>query len=175
MPLTTTQIRNAKSKAAVFKLYDERGLYLQVMPTGSKLWRFRFNYAGKEQLLALGSFPDLSLAQAREARDKARSTLANGGNPAEAKQQAKAEKHEMARNTFKKLFDEWHENQRARWTDRYADNLKHRMAQDIFPDIGHLPITDISAQQLLRTVRKVEKRGANEVARRTLQVCGQVL
>jgi integrase len=174
MPLTDTQIRNAKKKASGYRLYDERGLYLQVVPSGGKLWRFRFSYADKEGLLALGRYPDLSLSQAREKRDLARNVLANGGNPAEAKQKAKQERKEKAQNTFKKLFVEWHENQRARWTEKYGANITHRMETDIFPDMGGMPVNDITPQQLLRTIRKVESRGANEVARRTLQVCGQV-
>lgn len=174
MPLTDTQIRNTKPKAAVFKLFDERGLYLQVNPSGGKLWRFKFKYANKEGLLALGSYPDVSLAQAREKRDVARSTLANGGNPAAVKQQAKQEKNEKAQNTFEKLFTEWHKNNEKRWTELYAANITHRMKQDIFPDLGHLPVTEITPQQILKTVRKIEGRGAHEVARRTLQVCGQV-
>jgi integrase len=174
MPLTDTQIRNAKPKTEVFKLYDERGLYLLVKPNGGKLWRFRFSHANKEGLLAIGAYPDISLLQAREARDAARSTLANGGNPAELKQQAKKARHEEAQNTFEKLFDEWHENSKAKWTDKYAGDVTHRMRQDIFPDLGKLAVTDITPQQVLKTIRKVEGRGAHEVARRTLQICGQV-
>lgn len=101
MPLTDVQVRNAKPKAAVFKLFDERGLYLQVNPSGGKLWRFRFRYADKEGLLVLGSYPDVSLAQAREKRDAARSTLANGGNPAEVKRYCSSVRADMLQRAAK--------------------------------------------------------------------------
>lgn len=174
MPLTNTACKNAKPGAKPYKLTDSQGLYLEVMPHGSKLWRWKFRFNGKEKRLAFGTYPAISLQEARELRDKARKTLTTGTDPSFAKKEEKRQRALNAGNTFESIAREWHKNNLVRWSEGHGKTTLHRLETDIFPDIGYRPIRDISAPELLDALRVIEKRGAHEIAHRALQTCGQI-
>jgi integrase len=174
MSLTDKAIRNAKPRAKPYKLSDSGGLFLLVQPSGSKWWRYKYRFAGKEKLLALGSYPAVSLQEARERHFHARKALDMGSDPSEKKQVAKRLAVLKSENSFEAIAREWHQNQLAKWTPRYSASVIKRIEADIFPKIGSRPIADISASELLGVLRNVEGRGASDLAHRLLQVCGQV-
>lgn len=174
MPLTDTACKSAKPREKPYKLSDSAGMYLEVTPHGSKLWRLKYRFAGKEKRLAFGVYPEVSLADAREEREKARKLIKSGIDPSHVKQEEKRKLHHNAETTFEAVAREWHENRKAAWTPTYATEILDRLNRDIFPEIGHLPIADISAPRLLAAIRLIEKRGAHEIARRAIQTTGQV-
>jgi integrase len=174
MPLTDSACKNAKPSEKPRKLSDSAGLYLEVMPSGSKYWRMKYRFAGKEKRLAFGVYPETSLAEARERRDQARKILANGHDPAEAKKEQKRQTIIETKNSFETLAREWHENNLPSWTETYAKRILGRLEADIFPALGARPISAINAPELLEALRAIEKRGAIELAHRALQMAGQV-
>lgn len=175
MTLTNTACKNAKSTNAKYRLYDSGGLYLEVMPNGSKYWRFKYNYLGKEKLLALGVYPIIALAEAREGRDKAKKLLAAGSDPSQDKREKRRQAIVKATNTFEVVAREWHENQKGKWTAKHAVNVTRRLEVDVFPYIGNRPISEIDPPELLNSVlRKIEKREALDVVARVKQICGQI-
>jgi hypothetical protein len=158
-----------------YKLADGSGLYLEVMPIGSKLWRMKFKQAtGKESRLAFGSYPEVSILEARRRRADARSLMASGTDPAKDRNLKKQLSTEIAANTFEKIAREWHSNRIEQWQPQTAKNILHRLEQDVFPLIGKLPILTIKTPLMLNVIQQIEKRGALEVARRNAQVCSQV-
>lgn len=174
MPLSDTACRNAKPGERPQKRSDGGGLFLLIAPTGGKLWRFSFRFGGKQKTLALGAYPAVSLADARRLKDGAREQLAKGIDPAVAKKEAKRAAKIAEANSFEQIAREWHENQRQGWTERTADYVIRRLETDIFPELGSRPIAQVEAPELLGVMRAIEKRGALEIARRALAVCGQV-
>lgn len=174
MPLTDTAIRNAKPRKAPFKISDGGGLYLLVQPSGSRLWRLAYRFAGRQKTLALGTYPATSLAQARGGRDSAKKLLADGKDPSAQKRRDKLALKAAGDATFKALALEYLENRRHTLTPLYADQLLRRLEADIFPYLGSRPIAEIDAPELLDVLRKVEKRGVLEQARRLRQSVGQV-
>ena len=167
MPLTDTQIRNAKPREKIYKLYDGGGLYLEVSPKGGKWWRIKYRFGGKEKRLSLGVYPDVSLKDARKRRDEARKLLANDVDPGEYRKAAKA-------NSFELVAREWYTKHSPNWTDSHGSRIIRRLERDIFPWIGGKAIAEITAPQLLEVIRRVEHRGALETAHRALGNCGQV-
>ena len=155
-------------------MYDERGLFLIVTPTGGKWWRFRFTFDGKEKLLSLGTYPDVSLKDARERRDANRKLLANGVNPSENRKMQKSVRADQAANSFEIVAREWYAKYSTTWSANHGDRIIRRLERDIFPWIGGQPITNINAPMLLKVVRRIESRGALETAHRALSNCGQV-
>lgn len=174
MPLTDTAIRNAKPGAKPIKLFDERGLFLLVTPTGGKWWRFRFMFDGKEKLLSLGVYPDVSLKDARERRDEARKLVANGVNPSENRKIQKSARADLIANSFEVVAREWFAKYSATWAKNHGVRIIRRFERDIFPWIGGRPIAEINAPELLAVVRRIENRGALETAHRALGNSGQV-
>jgi len=136
MPLTDTSIRNAKPGAKPIKLFDERGLFLLVTPNGGKWWRFRFMFDGKEKLLSLGVYPDISLKEARERRDEARKLVANGVNPSENRKIQKSARADLIANSFEVVAREWFAKYSATWAKNHGDRIIRRFERDIFPWIG---------------------------------------
>lgn len=172
--LTDLKIRHLKPVTKAKKLADERGLYLLLKPSGGRLWRFKFRFNGKEKLLSLGVYPDLSLAEAREARDQARRTLAQGLDPSALKQAERRERTQSAASDFQSVALEWLENVRPKWAAvTYSDTLK-RFQVYVFPPIGHRPISEVTAQELLVSLRKIEAKGVFQTARKVAASCGQV-
>ena len=174
MALTDTAIRKAKPREKPYKVADERGMYLEVMPNGSKYWRMKYRHNGKEKRLALGVYPDVSLADAREKRDQARKRLANGIDPGAAKQAEKRTARAETQDSFEALAREWFAKYSPSWAASHSNKIIRRMERDIFPWIGKQPIAQISAQDLLAVLRRIESRGAIETAHRAHQNCGQV-
>ncbi len=172
MPLNEMKVRNAKPKERFYKLTDSDGLYLHVTEKGGKLWRFRYRFGGKEKLLALGSYPEISLLDARHRRDEARKQIAHGIDPGalrKAQKQAKIEETE----TFEVITREWHTKFTPTWTPGYADKLLSALMRDLFPWIGSRPIKDIKAPELLAVLRRIEGR-ALETAHRMRGLLGQI-
>jgi integrase len=174
MPLTNTAIRNAKPSNKPIKLFDERGLYLEVSPTGGKWWRLKFRFDGKEKRLSLGVYPDVGLKDARERRDAARKLLANGVDPSENRKAQKTARADCIANSFEVVAREWFAKYSSTWVERHRERILSRFERDIFPWIGARPIADITAPEVLTTVRRIEERGALGTAHRTLSNCGQV-
>lgn len=174
MSLTDTLIRNAKPGTKPIKLFDKRGLFLLVTPTGGKWWRFRYMFDGKEKLLSLGVYPDISLKDARERRDEARKLVANGVNPSENRKIQKSARADLIANSFEVVAREWFAKYSATWAKNHGDRIIRRFERDIFPWIGARPIAEINAPELLAAVRRIENRGALETAHRALGNCGQV-
>jgi integrase len=172
--LTDTLIRKAKTPAKPTKLSDERGLYLLCAPSGGRWWRFRYRYAGKEKLLSLGTYPDVSLAKAREAREAARRQLAAGIDPSSARREEKREKVEAVANDFEKVAREWLENVKGGWAAVYHGDTTKRFETFVFPTIGRRPIGSVTAAELLPLLRKIEARGTMVTAHKVLRACGQV-
>ena len=173
MSLTDVKIAKAKPQKKPQTMFDGGGLYLLITPTGGKLWRFKYRFEGKEKLLALGAYPEISLADARERRAIARKQLANGIDPAfvkKAQRQAATEETE----TFEVVAREWHTKFTPTWAASHANTTISRMERDLFPWIGKRPISEIKAPELLGALRRVESRGALESARRLKIIAGQV-
>ena len=175
MKLTDKTCRHAKPKTRPYKLVDGKGLYLYVQPNGAQYWRLKYYFLGKEKLLALGVYPVVTLAEAREKRDQAKKLLAKGHDPAFVKKDEKKQAIRNSKNTFEALAREWHENQKGKWTPHHALNVMRRLEMDVFPFIGSRPISEIDPPELLESVlRKIEKRGSLDIAGRVKQICGQV-
>jgi integrase len=169
--LTEAHIRGSKAKERPYKLFDERGLYMLVTPTGGKLWRFRYRHCGLEKLLALGAYPDVSLKRAREKRDDARRLVADGIDPSAKRQ---AEKIAQG-NTFEAVAREWLSLQEKKLTEGTIRRERDRLEDFIFPYLGSRPIAQIAPLEVLSALRKIEARGTIETAHRTLSVCSRVL
>lgn len=174
MPLTDTRVRNAKPTAKSYKLSDGGGMYMLVTPDGARYWRFDYRFAGKRRTLALGVYPAVSLASARNRREEARALLAASADPVVTKKAIKRDAKVTNENTFEVVAREWLSKQRKRLAARYCALLLARLEGDVFPQIGLRPVSEIDAPELLEVLRKIEKRGAVEAARRLRQVCGQV-
>jgi integrase len=174
MALTTTAIKNCKAGDKARRMYDERGLYLEVAASGGRWWRFAYRFAGKRKLISLGVFPDVSLAEARERRDTARKLIAGGVDPSMQRKAAKREAAGQAANTFETVAREWYAKQAKVWVSHHARDVLRRLEANLFPDLGSQPISTITGPQLLAAVRKIEQRGAHDLAHRVLQVASQV-
>lgn len=176
MALTTTAIRNAKPTSKPFKMYDEAGLFLQVTPSGGKWWRFKYRFEGKEKLLSFGTFPDVSLADAREKRDRARKLLSNDPpiNPSETRKAVKASNRTNAANSFESIAREWLASNMADKSPSHRDRLLRRFELYLFPWIGSKPISEITAPQVLECIKRVHNQNKLETAHRALQSSGQV-
>jgi integrase len=173
--LTDRAILNAKPKDRPFKLYDSDGLYLQVNPNGGKWWRLRYRIAGKEKLLSLGVYPKVSLRDARKRRDDAREMRDKGLDPSAERKAAKLRARKIAEDTFEAVALEWYEKQLHVRTPRHAADMKRRLEKNLFPTIGRRPIAELEAPELLAVARKIEDRGATDLAHRIVQLAGQIL
>ena len=174
MMLTNKDIQNAKPRDKLYRVFDGHGLYLEINPNGSKYWRLKFRVGGKEKRLALGVYPEVTLAEARDKRADARKLLASGVDPSSAKTERKYLTAQNTANTFESVAREWHAHNLEKWTPNYAADILHRLEMDIFGVIGKRPIVDISPLLMLETLKKIEKRGAHEMSRRAMQYCGQI-
>lgn len=173
--LSATAVRNAKPRDKIFKMADGGGLYLEVSPTGSKYWRLKYRFAGKEKRLAIGVYPDVALAAAREARDEARRQLTRGVDPSTAKRIARKQGQQAATNTFMTVAVEWLEKvHKHDVVPAHYQRNKRRLERDAFPIIGKRPIAEIAPPELLDCLRRIEDRGHIETAHRVKTLCGQV-
>lgn len=175
MPLTDTAIKNTKPGETAAKLTDEKGLYLLVHPNGSRYWRMRYRFAGKEKLLALGVYPDVGLKRAREKRDEARALLAEGIDPTLARQAEKLRQQQVAAESFEAVACEWFDRHLTRKAASHRDKVVRRLERDVFPFLGRRPIVELKAPDILAVARRVENRGALDTAHRVVQNIGEVI
>lgn len=174
MPLSDAAVRNTKPGEKAQKLADGGGLFLLVTTSGSKLWRLKYRFDGKEKLLSFGAYPDTGLKEAREKRDAARKLLAAGVDPGENRKAVKASRALEETNSFEVIAREWFAKQDAVWAVSHSSKVIRRLEADVFPWIGKRPMDSLTAPDLLAVLRKVEERGAVDTAHRILQNFGQV-
>ncbi len=176
MPLTVTAANNAKSKDKPYKLSDEKGLYLLIQPSGGKLWRFDYRFIGKRKTLALGAYPDVPLAQARDKRDNARKLLANDPpiDPSETRKAERIAQQSSGENSFEIVAREWWQTHMKNKALTHKEKVIRRFELYLFPWIGSKPIADITAPQMLQVVKRIESLNKLETAHRALQTAGQV-
>ncbi len=167
--LTDVQIRKAKPSEKPYRLPDGGGLHLFITAAGGKLWRMRYEVAGKEKLLSFGPYPDVTLAEARERRDESRRMLRQGIDPSMAKKKAKLLQARSAVATFEGIAREWHAQNEKSWTPTHAGDVIRSLERDVFPTIGATPIREIDAAGVLGLLRAIEARQAIETARRLRQ------
>ncbi|WP_370598021.1 tyrosine-type recombinase/integrase [Plesiomonas shigelloides] len=174
MKLTIRQIDTTKPRDKAFKLSDGGGLYLLVNPSGSKYWRLKYRFVGKEKLLAIGVYPDISLAQARSRREEAKKLLLEGRDPGQERKLEKLSRQLEVESSFEVIAREWYTRRFDRWSVSYREEMMRTFEKDVFPFIGHRPIKDIKPLELLEVLSKLETRGATEKARKVRQRCGEV-
>lgn len=167
--LTDIQLKKAKAAEKDYKLADGGGLHVLVSTTGNRSWRLKYRFGKKEKLLTIGSYPEISLREAREAREAAKKSIREGRDPALEKKQAAAALLIAADNTFESCGRAWHELNKPRWGKVHAKNVIDSLKEDLFPEIGRLAIKDVTEALLLAALRKVEGRGAIETAHRIRQ------
>lgn len=172
--LTELECKNFEAKEKNYKKFDGGGMFLLIKPDGSKYWRLKYNYAGKEKLLALGVYPEVSLKDARKKRDEYKRQLKEGFDPVQKKRQEKTELKENVANTFENIALEWHKH---KWKDSIKKDAKlelSRLKRHIFPYLGSIPIKKITAQQLISTIRNMEDNGILSESQKTRSIVGQV-
>jgi integrase len=176
LTLTVTACKNAKAKDKPYKMADGGGLYLLVNPNGSKYWRMKYRFLGLEKLMAFGTFPAVSLIDARATRDKAKKLLASTPpiDPMARKEEALSAALRKAENSFKAVALEWHANHKERWSEGYAQKIMRCLEINLFPEIGNKPIADITPPKLLECLRKVEKRDALDIAAKCKQISSMI-
>jgi integrase len=165
--LSETQVRNLKPRSTPFKVSDGGGLHVLVSPTGGKLWRQAYRFDKKQQTLALGAYPAVSLADARKEREQAKRDLAAGTDPAIAKQERKRLAGRGAASSFAKVAEEWFDNRKGPWGAGHRKRVWGSIENDVIPTIGHLAINRVEPEDVLRALRRFESRGSIEMARRT--------
>ena len=174
MSLTDTAIRRTKLRPKPFKMYDSGGLFLLVTPNGGKWWRFKYHFAGKEKLLSLGTYPNVSLKDARERRDQERKKLASRIDPSVNRKALKAAWDDIQANSLEVVAREWIEKRSSIWAASNTKKIIGQLELNIFPWLGSKPITDITAPMLLAVIRRMEGRGAIHTAHKVLQTCSQI-
>jgi len=173
MALTDIAVKSAKPQDKPYKLTDGDGMYLLVTATG-KYWRLDYRYLGKRKTLAIGVYPTITLADARERRYEARKSLANNIDPSESKVSARKEAIRNASITFELVAREWHQKNTVKWSAKNTVRTLSLFERNIFPFIGKLPIADIKPSELLETIQRIEKRGNIQTAHRAMMNCGQI-
>lgn len=174
MPLTDTQCRTAQPKEKTYRLSDSAGLYLEVAPNGSRYWRMKYRFAGKEKRLAFGVYPEVSLKEARTKRDEARRLLGTSVDPGAVRKAQKASLYVAAGNSFEAIAREWFAMRERVWAPKHSIKVKGMLENNVYPWLGNRPISDITAPEILSVLRRAEGRGAVETAHRIKQTCGQV-
>ena len=172
--LTDLQVQKLKPQAKQYTKFDGNGLYILITPAGGKLWRFKYNFEGKQNLLAFGHYPETSLSEARDKRIAARKLLEKGIDPAAVR---KAEKDDAVKQaeTFEVIAREWHEKFKPAWSEGHAKTTLDRLEDYVFPIIGHIPIAEVKAPELREVLSKIEEKGIVDTAHRLRAVCGQIL
>ena len=175
MALTDTAVRTAKPKDKPYRLADGGGLYVEVMPNGSKYWRWKYRFDGKEKRLALGVYPQVMLAIARSKRnDQLKILKEQGSDPSQARREGKITAKIRAGHTFEAVARDWWNHWKSVRSPRHADYVLRRLEVDIFPTLGGKPIDEITAPRLLAVIRTIEKRGSLDIAKRALQTSGKI-
>jgi integrase len=172
--LTDTKISKAKAKDRPYNLSDSHGLCLTITPPGAKLWRWRYRFNGAPRLMALGSYPVVSLAAAREKHLAVRRLLDSGVDPMAQRKAEKTAAKIDSENTFESVARRWHAHWKVGKVERYARCVLNRLEADVFPRIGKRPVAQIEAQELMQLAEAIQERGANDLAKRALETIGQV-
>ncbi len=175
MKLTDQACKNAKAKEKTYKLSDGGGLYLEVTSKGSRLWRLKYRYLNIEKKLSIGPYPLVTLAEAREYREQAKKMLLKGLDPSSVKQNNKLDRQGELANTFEVLAREWHKHKSAEWSETNTNIVMERLEKDVFPVIGKYPIKSLTHKMILDLANSIKERGAKELAKRVIQMCGNVL
>ncbi len=170
MKLSNTKIQNLESNHKPYKVFDGDGLYLQINPNGSKLWRLRYYYNDKEKLVSLGKYPVVSLKDAREKAIDVRRQLDKGIDPTAKKREEKLKK----KNDFEKVASEWWVNQKDRWTEEYAQTVWRRLERDALPWLKSRPVNELTTAELLQVLRRIESRGTVDTAHRICQYLNNI-
>ena len=174
MSLTDTEIKKAKPGDKPYKMADGGRLYLLVNPSGGKLWRWAYNFEGKQKLMAFGKYPEVSLSRARERHAKQRAILADGIDPMAQKKTLKTATRVASENSFGAVAALWVEHWKQGKSPRHVDSIRRRLASDVIPCLGQRPIQDIEVPELVAMAKAIEQRGAVHLAKRALEMTGQV-
>jgi len=174
MPLSDTAIKKAQPREKPYTMTDSGGLYLLIMPTGGKLWRWSYRFEKRERLMALGKYPDVPLALARERHAEGRRLLATGADPMAEKKAKKNAQKAAVENSFQCVANKWLEHWQDSVTVRHAAYVKRRMEGDILPTLGPRPTAEIEAPEIVAMIKTIEERGARDIAKRALETTGQV-
>lgn len=175
MPLSNTAILNAKPTDKLYAMTDERGLCIQIQPSGGKWWRFRYRFEGKAKMLSFGVYPDVGLKEAREKREEARKLLAAGVDPGENRKAKKASRIEANSNSFEVLAREWLESRKGSVTPGQTAKTLAIFENDVFPWMGKTPVAEVEATSVLSVIRRIDQRGARYTAHRAKQRISQVM
>ena len=166
--LTDMQVRKLTPAEKAFKASDSGGLYLQVTPGGSKLWRMKYRFGGKEKLLSFGAYPDVSLSDARRARDDARQEIRAGRDPSLTRKQRRAQAA-SSETRLQVVGETWLTAQKPTWTERHYNDVETSLARLVWPKLGNIPIPEITPPMVLSVIKDIEKTRAIETARRVRQ------
>ena len=175
MSLTDLSCRNAMPKAKQYRLYDTGGLYLEVKPSGKRVWRLKYAIHGKEKTLTMGDYPVIGLLKAREQRDVERENIRQGIDPSARKQEQKRLAKYISAQSFEDVAIEWYHRNYDTWTHKHARNIIRRLELYVFPKFGKKPISEITPLDVLDCLQKIEDRNILHTAQRALQIIGQVL
>ncbi|MBP7760036.1 MAG: tyrosine-type recombinase/integrase [Alphaproteobacteria bacterium] len=174
MKLSEQKCKTAKAREKNYKLSDGGGLYLEVTTKGSKLWRMKYRFLNMEKKLSIGEYPVITLYDARQRREEAKKLLANGLDPSSVKQEIKKDRILENANTFEVIAREWHQHKSPEWSKVNAKIVLERLERDVFPEIGKYPIRMITHKMLLDLANTIKQRGANELAKRLIQMCRHI-
>jgi integrase len=174
MALTDAEVKRAKGSEKAYRMSDSGGMYLWVTPAGGRLWRWAYVYAGKEKLMSIGRYPDVSLAIARERHSDARKLLASGVDPMAERKAKKTASRLAVESSFASIASRWLEHWRDGKSPRHVDSTRRRLEANIFPALSERPIAEIEAPELVAMVKSIEKRGARDIAKRVLETTGQI-
>ncbi len=176
VPLSDVQVKNSKPQTKEYKLMDGYGLFLLVTPTNGKLWRFDYRFGDKRKTMAIGAYPAITLADARQRREDAKKLLANGIDPGANKKAIKAIDKDINANSFESIARRWHLkfSTAGKWSPTHAADILHRLEKDIFPPLGSRPISEIKPKELLTVLEMIASRGALDTAHRLRHHCGMI-
>jgi hypothetical protein len=172
--LTDLNLRNLTTRDRPYKVADGNGLFVLVSPTGLRAWRWKYRFAGREKVLPLGRYPEVSLAEARAARDEARKKVLSAIDPAEERRDSKLALLAAHENSFEAVARPWHKVWAVGKHARYAEDVMGRLERNVFPSIGHKPVAHIEAKDVVRMMERVQGRGANDIAKRVRNTCSQI-
>lgn len=174
MKLSDAKIRGLKPKEKQFKLADGDGMYILIKPNGTKLWRLKYRFNGKENIYSIGTYPEVTLERARKIRLEIRQLLHDGIEPNQKKRIDSTVQANSEQEDFQSIAYDWHEKNCRKWTQEHSNKLKNWIEKDVLPYLGHYRISEIKSPDVLDVIRRIEKRGANDVARRVLSICSQI-
>jgi hypothetical protein len=174
MALTDTQLRNAKPTEKDYTITDGQGLSILISSKGAKGWRFRYRHLGKAKLMSFGTYPEVSLQQARVRRDEARALVAEGKDPGEARKEARTKAKLEALNTFEAVANEWHALHNKSKSERHQQRVKRWLEFYLYPNLGQKAVSSVTAPMVLETTHILQKQNKLETAHRVIQTAGQV-